>query len=103
MNKQKAILYLSIMIISVFIINVLLYSAINSKAGSIFYAFIGTLLLNGPVFVFGLIAEGVKFNSDPNYTKKGKVFWQEWIETTFAIWIMLALIVIVLSLFRRVG
>jgi len=56
--------------------------------------------INGQLFFLGFIVEGIKYLRG-KYKDTQKVFWLEWIETTFSLWILgIILIGIALSIKR---
>lgn len=83
MNSKKALFYLS-----------------PNSSESIKISLLGSLYINSQIFVLGLIVEGVQYFKG-KYKEGQKVFWHEWVETTFAIWILAAIIVSVVQIYLR--
>jgi len=71
-----------------------------NSSESIFMADAGSLYINRQLFFLGFIVEGIKYLRG-KYKDSHKVFWLEWIETTFALWIIGVILIGVVQPFIR--
>ncbi|MEM9545042.1 MAG: hypothetical protein AAGA77_03670 [Bacteroidota bacterium] len=87
MNSRKALWYTGIMIIIPFVISLAIYTIFLDRGEAIYVSFLGSLVLNAQLFFLGFLVEGFHYLRG-KFKDKTKVFWLEWVETTFALWII---------------
>ena len=95
MNLQKGILYTVIMLVVPFVVIFVFYNKITNTSQAIGYAFLGTLFVNGPLATLAILIEATKSNRSKDKMK----FILNWIESTFAIWIVVFIVVVAIRIF----
>jgi len=100
MNSHKAILYISIMLLVPFIGGFLFTKVFQNSTESLLMSAAGSLYINGQLFFLGFVVEGIKYLRG-KYKDSKKIFWLEWIETTFALWIIGVIIIGIAVSFKQ--
>ncbi len=100
MNSQKAILYISIMLLVPFIGGYFISKVFMNSSESLMISATGSLYINVQLFFLGFIVEGIKYLRG-KYKETQKVFWLEWIETTFSLWIIGIILIGIVQAFVR--
>lgn len=85
-----------------FIGGYIFFEMIPKDSNSLFMASTVALYINGQLFFLGFIVEGLKYLRG-KYKENKKVFWLEWVETTFSLWILGVIIIGVAFSFKRLS
>ena len=101
MNARKAIIYVVIMFVVPFVFGFILSNTIHDTTSEALYiSVVGAFYITLPILFLGFLAEGVQYTKG-KYNNSKKVFWHEWIESSFSIWILAAIIISVIQLYLR--